>query len=144
MRDKDHKKGKWMMENMIRLLVKRPGCSPELTTVGEDIWAKSRAEILDGLVGGEGRALVIGNFGIVYNMAAQEEAWKLEGTSDEGTPNMRLTDDIIAPAELLIYGTVVLTRLDADREPISLMPVEDLPPELQVAFFGATSEDWVC
>ena len=57
---------------------------------------------------------------------------------------MILTDDIIEPVEVPIYGTVVLTRLDADREPISLMPVEDLPPELQVAFFGATSEDWVC
>ena len=118
------------MENMVRLLVKRPGCSPELTTVDEDIWAKSRAEILDGLVGGEGRALVVGNFGIVYSEAAQRRIDKSDST---------LT---IADAEL--YGTVVLTRLDADREPISLMPVENLPPELQVAFFGTTSEDWVC
>ena len=133
------------MENMIRLLVKRPGCSPELTTVAEDIWAKSRAEILDGLVGGEAEGIEWdGNFGIAYNRTAQEEALKLESTSDEVTPNMILTDDIIAPAEVPIYGTVVLTRLDADREPISLMPVEDLPPELQVAFFGTTSEGWVC
>lgn len=129
------------MENMVRLLVKRPGCSPELTTVDEGIWAKSRAEILGGLVGGEAEGIEWGgNFGIAYNQTAQEEAWK----SDEVTLNMILTDDIIAPAEVPIYGTVVLTRLDADREPISLMPVEDLPPELQVAFFGMTSEDWVC
>lgn len=134
-----------MMENMIRLLVKRPGCSPELTTVDEGIWAKSRDEILDGLVGGEAEGIEWdGNFGIAYNRTAQEEALKLESTSDEVTPNMILTDDIIAPAEVPIYGTVVLSRLDADREPISLMPVEDLPPEIQMAFFGATSEDWVC
>lgn len=133
------------MENMIRLLVKRPGCSPELTTVDEDIWAKSCDEILDGLVGGEAEGIEWdGNFGIAYNRAAQEKAWKLEGTSDESTPNMILTDYIIAPAERPIYGTVVLTRLDAGKEPISLLPVEDLPPELQIAFFGATSEDWVC
>lgn len=124
------------MENMVRLLVKRPGCSPELTTVDEDIWAKSRAEILDGLVGGEGRALVVGNFGIVYNMAAQgqeQPAFVIEiGTEGD------------LSASLDIYGTVVLTRLDADKKPISLLPVEDLPPALQIAFFGATSEDWVC
>lgn len=124
------------MENMIRLLVKRPGCSPELTTVAEDIWAKSRAEILDGLVGGEGRALVVGNFGIVYNMAAQgqeQPAFVIEiGTEGD------------LSASLDIYGTVVLTRLDADKKPISLLEVEDLPPALQIAFFGATSEDWVC
>ena len=124
------------MENMIRLLVKRPGCSPELTTVDEDIWAKSRAEILDGLVGGEGRALVVGNFGIVYNMAAQgqeQPAFVIEiGTEGD------------LSASLDIYGTVVLTRLDADKKPISLLEVEDLPPALQIAFFGATSEDWVC
>lgn len=124
------------MENMILLLVKRPGCSPELTTVDEDIWAKSRAEILDGLVGGEGRALVVGNFGIVYNMAAQgqeQPAFVIEiGTEGD------------LSASLDIYGTVVLTRLDADKKPISLLPVEDLPPALQIAFFGATSEDWVC
>lgn len=125
-----------MMENMIRLLVKRPGCSPELTTVDEDIWAKSHAEILDGLVGGEGRALVVGNFGIVYNMAAQgqeQPAFVIEiGTEGD------------LSALLDIYGTVVLTRLDADKKPISLLEVEDLPPALQIAFFGATSEDWVC
>lgn len=125
-----------MMENMVRLLVKRPGCSPELTTVDEDIWAKSRAEILDGLVGGEGRALVVGNFGIVYNMAAQgqeQPAFVIEiGTEGD------------LSASLDIYGTVVLTRLDADKKPISLLEVEDLPPALQIAFFGATSEDWVC
>lgn len=125
-----------MMENMIRLLVKRPGCSPELTTVGEDIWAKSRAEILDGLVGGEGRALVIGNFGIVYNMAAQgaeQPAFVVEiGTEGE------------LSATLDIYGTVVLTRIDTDKKPISLLEVENLPPSLQIAFFGATSEDWAC
>lgn len=124
------------MENMIRLLVKRPGCSPELTTVAEDIWAKSRAEILDGLVGGEGHALVVGNFGIVYNMAAQgqeQPAFVIEiGTEGD------------LSASLDIYGTVVLTRLDADKKPISLLEVEDLPPALQIAFFGATSEDWVC
>ena len=124
------------MGNMIRLLVKRPGCSPELTTVDEDIWAKSRAEILDGLVGGEGRALVIGNFGIVYNMAAQgagQPAFVIEiGTEGE------------LSAALEISGTVVLTRIDTDKKPISLLPVEDLPPALQIAFFGATSEDWVC
>ena len=124
------------MENMIRLLVKRPECSPELTTVDEDIWAKSRAEILDGLVGGEGRALVVGNFGIVYNMAAQgqeQPAFVIEiGTEGD------------LSASLDIYGTVVLTRLDADKKPISLLEVEDLPPALQIAFFGATSEDWVC
>lgn len=124
------------MENMIRLLVKRPGCSPELTTVDEDIWAKSRAEILDGLVGGEGRALVVGNFGIVHNMAAQgqgQPAFVIE-SGTEGDLS----------ATLDISGTVVLTRLDADKKPISLLPVEDLPPALQIAFFGATSEDWVC
>lgn len=124
------------MENMVRLLVKRPGCSPELTTVDEDIWAKSRAEILDGLVGGEGRALVVGNFGIVYNMAAQgqgQPAFVIEiGTEGD------------LSATLDIYGTVVLTRLDAGKKPISLLEVEDLPPALQIAFFGATSEDWVC
>lgn len=123
------------MENIVRLLVKRPGCSPELTTVDEGIWAKSRAEILDGLVGGEGRALVLGNFGIVYNMAAQKEhipAFVINA------------DEKGFKGSLDIYGTVVLTRLDADREPISLMPVEDLPPELQNAFFGVISEDWVC
>ena len=124
------------MENMIRLLVKRPGCSPELTTVEEDIWAKSRAEILDGLVGGEGRALVMGNFGIVYNMAAQGKA-QPELVVENGTDG-----DLSVTLE--IYGTVVLTRLDADKKPISLLPVEDLPPELQIAFFGATSEDWAC
>lgn len=133
------------MKNMIRLLVKRPGCSPELTTVDEDIWAKSRVEILNGLVGGAAEGIEWnGNFGITYNRAAQEEAWELEITSNEGTPNMRLADDIIAPEELPIYGTVVLTRLDADKNPISLLEVEDLPPALQIAFFGATSEDWVC
>ena len=136
------------MENMVRLLVKRPGCSPELTTVDEGIWAKSRAEILDGLVGGEAEGIEWdgkdGNFGIAYNRTAQEETLKLESTSDEVTPNVILTDDIIAPEEVAIYGTVVLSRLNAAREPISLMPVEDLPPELQIAFFGATSEDWVC
>lgn len=120
-----------MMENMIRLLVKRPGCSPELTTVDEDIWAKSRAEILDGLVGGARSSIEMdGNFAIMYSEADQRRIDKSDST---------LT---IADAEL--YGTVVLTRLDADKKPISLWPVEDLPPALQVAFFGTTSEDWVC
>lgn len=124
------------MENMIRLLVKRPGCSPELTTVEEDVWAKSRAEILDGLVGGENRALVVGNFGIVYNVAAQgsEQPFYAVEIGAEGELS----------AALDICGTVVLTRLDADKKPISLLEVEDLPPALQIAFFGATSEDWVC
>lgn len=120
------------MENMVRLLVKRPGCSPELTTVDEDIWAKSRAEILDGLVGGARSSIEMGgNFAIMYSEAAQRRIDKSDST---------LT---IADAEL--YGTVVLTRLDQTTgEAISLMPVENLPPELQIAFFGATSEDWVC
>ena len=123
------------MENMIRLLVKRPGCSPELTTVDEDIWAKSRDEILDGLVGGEGRALVVGNFGIVYNMAAQGRA-QPQFVVESGTDgDLSVTLDI--------SGTVVLTRLDADREPISLMPVEDLPPVLAAALFYA-GEGWPC
>ena len=42
-----------------------------------------------------------------------------------------------------VYGTVVLTRLDADREPISLMPVEDLPPVLAAALFD-DGEGWPC
>lgn len=120
---------------MVRLLVKRPGCSPELTTVDEDIWAKSRAEILDGLVGGEGRALVVGNFGIVYNMAAQGRA-QPQLVVESGTDgDLSVTLDI--------SGTVVLTRLDADREPISLMPVEDLSPVLAAALFYA-GEGWPC
>lgn len=119
------------MENMIRLLVKRPGCSPELTTVDEGIWAKSRAEILDGLVGGASSSIEMdGNFAIMYSEADQRRTDK--------------SDSTLAIADVDLYGTVVLTRLDADREPISLMPVEDLPPEIQMAFFGATSEDWVC
>lgn len=124
-----------MMKNMIRLLVKRPGCSPELTTVDEDIWAKNRAEILDGLVGGEGRALVVGNFGIVYNMAAQGRAQPQLVVESETDGDLSVTLDI--------SGTVVLTRLDADREPISLMPVEDLPPVLAAALFYA-GEGWPC
>lgn len=125
-----------MMENMVRLLVKRPGCSPELTTVDEDIWAKSRAEILDGLVGGEGRALVVGNFGIVYNMAAQGKAQPQLVVESETDGDLSVTLDI--------YGPVVLTRLDQTTgEAISLMPVEDLPPVLAAALFDA-GEGWPC
>ena len=119
------------MENMIRLLVKRPGCSSELTTVDEDVWAKSRDEILDGFVGGASSSIEWdGNFAIVYSEGEQRRIDKSDATL------------VVADAKL--YGTVVLTRLDADRKPISLMPVEDLPPEIQMAFFGATSEDWIC
>lgn len=126
------------MSEAIRLLVKQPGRLPELTAIDEGIWQAEKDGIIRSLAGGEVTGISIyGNYVLWYAEHRQRDAAE--------DLNVVLETDPEEGEKVEVYGPVVLTRLDQTTgEPISLMQVEDLPPELQIAFFGVISEDWVC